>query len=89
MATTLTGPFVALAAAMCVPSGDQEQRRKYVVRGENRKESLIVASRTKLLTWSWAVELGAGGVNRQILTVLSSLAVAKYLLAGSNTMPLT
>lgn len=49
----------------------------------------MVRSRTKLLVWSWAVELGAGGVKRKMRTVRSSLAVAKYLLAGSNVMPLT
>jgi hypothetical protein len=41
------------------------------------------------LTWSCAVALGGGEVKRKILIVRSSLAVAKYLLAGSKVMPLT
>ena len=49
----------------------------------------MLCSSVKLFIWSWEVELGPGDVNRKILIVRSSLAVAKYLLAGSNVMPLT
>jgi hypothetical protein len=50
---------------------------------------VIVCSRTKLFTISCAVEFGAGEVKRKTLIVRSSLAVAKYLFAGSKVMPLT
>ena len=36
-----------------------------------------------------AVAFGGGGVHRKTFIVRSSLAVAKYLFAGSNVMPLT
>lgn len=49
----------------------------------------MVVSRIKLFIWSCAEELGPGDVKPKILMVLSSLAVAKYLFAGSNVMPLT
>jgi hypothetical protein len=74
---------------MWFPSGDQEHRLKYVVRGEFAKGAVTVVSSTKLLTWSCEVALGGGEVKRNILIVRSSLAVAKYLLAGSNVIPLT
>lgn len=89
IATELTGPLTAFAAAICIPSGDHEQRRKYAVKGELAKGAVMVCSKTKLFIWSWEVELGAGEVNRKMRTVRSSLAVAKYLFAGSNVIPLT
>jgi hypothetical protein len=60
-----------------------------VVKGEDVKGACIVLSRLKLLRWSWAEEVGAGEVKFHIFKVLSSLAVAKYLFAGSKQMPLT
>src|SRR4051812_17944604 len=86
MATLLTGPFTALAAAIWLPSGDQLHRRKYVVSGELLNGVLIVLWRRKLLTTSCGVAFGAGGVKRKILMVRSSFAVAKYLFAGSNVI---
>ena len=78
IATELTGPLTALAAAMWFPSGDQEHRRKYVVSGELLNGELMVASRTKLFTMSCCVALGAGGVNRKILMVRSLEQVASF-----------
>jgi hypothetical protein len=48
MATELTGPLTAFAAAMWLPSGDQEQRRKYVVNGDEENGALMVCSSMKL-----------------------------------------
>jgi hypothetical protein len=45
--TVLTGPFIAFAAAMWDPSGDQDGRLKYVVEGELWKGWEIVFSRAK------------------------------------------
>ena len=59
------------------------------MRGEEAKGDTIVYSSVKLLIESYEVALGAGDVNRKSLMVRSSLAVAKYLFAGSNVMPLT
>ena len=59
------------------------------MRGEEAKGDMIVYSSVKLLIESYEVALGAGDVNRKSLMVRSSLAVAKYLFAGSNVMPLT
>ena len=89
IATQLTGPLTAFAAAMWFPSGDQEHLLKYVVRGEEVKGAAIVCSRTKLFTESYADAFTGGEVNRNNLMVRSSLAVAKYLFAGSKVMPLT
>ena len=89
IATELTGPFTALAAAIWDPSGDQEHRRKYVVKGDSLNGLVIVVSTVKLVCWSCAVALAAGEVKRKILMLLSSLAVAKYLFAGSKVSPLT
>jgi len=60
MTTVLTGPFMALAAAICDPSGDHDGRRKYVVDGELWKGCEMVFSRAK-------------SVVRHIFTVRSSL----------------
>jgi len=89
MTAVETGPLTALAAAIWFPSGDQEHLLKYVVSGEPWKGATIVVSSMKLLVESYAVEFGRGEVYRKILTVLSSLAVAKYLLAGSKVIPFT
>lgn len=88
-AAQVTGPLTAFAATICKPSGVQEQRLKYVVRGECVKGCEMVCSSTKLFTQSCAVVCGVGEVNLKTRTVRSSLAVAKYLFAGSKVMPLT
>lgn len=53
------------------------------------KGPAMVVSSIKLLTWSCAVAFGGGELKRKTLIVRSSLAVAKYLFAGSKVMPLT
>lgn len=53
------------------------------------KGAVMVCSSMKFPGASYEVAPGGGGVNRNSLIVRSSLAVAKYLFAGSNAMPLT
>ena len=82
MVTVASGRFVALAAAMWLPSGDHEHRRKYVDDGEplNGAEMVASTANDSVDPTRWY---------RTILSVRSSDAVAKYWFAGSKETPLT